>query len=348
MANISSLKRDIERLHLLLSDAFGGMDATEAAFFDHSKLYARLAAVNFPLEEGLLGETVSLLTAWTGQAAKLVRALDAAMSAERLAFEQLFDKRAGNPSRGVLRDHVPHGKTTPEAMAAELVSLLGVSVELDAMLKQAKPVFSRHHRQCEYYLLQIVERRRTADAGIDIVSRDIAELKARLRRHQGSVSSARTGPALAASEEERKAIVAEQRAARVSEEALLSERETLMRLIEDVEGFVDSLNNQVAAANVIAAKISIDIQQTIALCKAIEAQASRPVSNIPGPVLDAMTEFEASPLSGLGLFERKSNADASFARRLDPVLPPPVTSEGSAATEVAPAEEELSPVEIPR
>lgn len=347
MANISSLMREAHHLELLMKDAFGGMDAAEAAFFDHSKSGARLAAINFPLEEGLLGETEALLTAWTGRTAKLVRTLDIAMSAERLAFERLFDKQAGDSAKGLLRRNVPSGKSTPDAMAQELVSLLSVSAALDVMLKQAKPVFGRHHRQCEYYLLQIVERRRQADTGIDSVSHEIGELKARLRRHQGSASSARTAAALAESDKERRMIVAEQQAAQVTEEALLSERETLVRLIEDVEGFVDSLNGQVAAANVIAAKISVDIEQAVTLLKAIETQTSKPPLRVTGPVLEIMEAFEANPLSGLGVFERKSRADAAFARRLEPILPP-LEAAGDDPVEETPGGDEPSPVEIQR
>jgi hypothetical protein len=346
MAYPSSFERDFEHLRRLLSDAFKGMDAAEAASLHHAKSDARLTAINFPLEEGLLGETISLLTAWKSLAAKLLRDMDTAAAAEKLSFDRLFDRQAGLETAGWLKRRAPVGKVAPEAIAMAMMSRLAVMVPFETMLKDAKPVLVRHHRQCEYYLLQIVERRRHADGAIDEVSHLITEMKARLHAHQVSASSARTPSALAASEQERKSIRDELLAAQGREETLGPERETLMRLIDDVGGFVDALNSQIAATNAMATKLSVDIEQSIALMKAAEAQSAPPMVSSSDAVSEAIVAFDANPFSGYGLFERKQTADAAFARRLDAVLPAAEEPLENSADEGNPVADEQLPVEI--
>lgn len=320
MGQASAFERDFEQLRRVSADLFKAMDAAEAAFLDHAKSDAQFAAINFPLEEGLFDETRRLLEAWRASAAKLIRDLDAGVSVEKLSFERLFDKDAGLGEASFLQRNVPRRSIPAEAIVSRLASLLSVLGSLDATVREARPVLSRHHRQCEFHLLQIVERRQRADLAIDTASRELIDLKARLRAHMAGAASARSAAAVAASEEERRGLLSDQKRVQSEAERLVSERETLMRLIADVEDIVDALNAEIAATNVMAAKLSTDVEQSVALLKALLEQA--PEAAIPAAVSDMLAAFHANPLAGLGLQERKRDADDAFRRRLAPTVSP--------------------------
>lgn len=322
-------ERDIASLRRLQDDAFKGVQAAEAVLFDHSKPEARLTAINFPLEESLLGEAVGLLVDWKTQAAALLRKLDAETASANLQFERLFDENAGRQSQGYLRRRVHLGHAEPETIAVALVDLLSISAALDRMLNEARPLLVLHHRGCEAYLLRLVARRRQWDVDLVDAERRLASLTARTHGRQSSMTSPRSPASEAASEEERRMLALDRHAAQVRDEVLRSERETLLRLIADDEDFLDVLNSGIAAVNVMAAKLALDVEQRIALLKAVNAQSAKPLVAFPAPVEATIVAFDANILSGHDLLMRKQRTDDAFSRRLEAALPMP----GAAADE---------------
>ncbi|MBO9099097.1 MULTISPECIES: hypothetical protein [unclassified Rhizobium] len=315
-------ERDIAQLRRLLDDACKGIAAAEAALAHHSRPEARLTAINFPLEETLLGEAVGLWSEWRDRVAALLRQLDTQTAAALLQYERLFDETAGRQSQGFLRRRVHLGNAAPEAIALDVVELLSVSAALDRMLGEAKPFLALHHRVCEAHLQQLVTRRRQLDGELDEAGRRLSSLKARTHE-RASATLPQRGPSLdAISEEERKELALDRQAAEVKDKMLRSEHETLLRLMTDDEDFLDVLNSGIAAVNVMAAKLAIDVEQRVALLKAANEQSATQGEDLPAGVEDLVAAFEANLLAGHDMLLRKQAADEAFARRLE-VAPSP-------------------------
>lgn len=340
MPHSPSFERDIGPLRRRLDDALKGMRAAEAVLLHHSEPDARLTVINFPVEESLLREAVGLLTGWKAQAVALLRSLDAATAAADLQFARLFDGNAGRQSEGVLRRRVHLGHVAPEAIAAELVDLLSISAAVDRMLVEIKPVLLEHHHNCETYLLRLVARRRQMDLDLENASRQIAALKTRTDERRMIDTSHRNSASEAASEDERRTLSLARQAAQSAYETMQSERETLQRMIADDEDFVQALNGGIAAVNVLAVKLAVDIEQRIALLKAIDVQLPRPMpmGELAAPVQALMAAFDANILAGHDLLARKQRADEAFSRRLEDVpLPDETPMEAEGEPETTPA-----------
>jgi predicted nucleic acid-binding Zn-ribbon protein len=316
MAHGPSLERDIGALRRLLDDAFKGMRAAEAALLCHSKPDARLTVINFPLEESLLRDTVDLLTGGKRQATALLRRLDTMTASVNLQFERLFDENAGRQSESFLRRRAHLGPAAPEVLAAELVDLLAGSAALDRMLREAKPVLVEHHRNCEACLLRLVVRRRQVDVDLEEASNRVAFLKTRAKERRRTSGHGRNPASDASDEEERRTLALERQAAQDRDEALRAERETLQRMTADDEDFVEALNAGLAAANIMAAKLAVDIEQRVALLKAITVHLSKPATDIAKPVQALITAFDANILAGHDLLARKQRTDDVFLRRM--------------------------------
>lgn len=338
-----SFEHDIGALRRWLEDAFNGIRAAEAVLARHSAPDARLTAINFPLEEGLLRETVDLLTGWIGLAAALLRKLDTTTASANLQFERLFDDNAGRQSESFLRRRAHLGPAAPEAIATEIVDMLAISAALDRMLRESKPVLAEHHRRCEASLLLLVARRQRVDADLEAAGNRMALLKTRSRERRTTDSYGRSLASDAAAEEERRTLALDRQAALVREEALRSEQETLRRMIADDEDFVEALNAGIAAANVMAAKLALDIEQRVALLKAVAVQSSVPPPDIPTPVQALITAFDANVLAGHDLPARRQRADDAFLRRMA-ASPPPVEKP---ADELSEAETSPGPTPSP-
>ena len=318
MSHAPLFERDIGLSQRMLDDASKGMQAAEALLFHHSKPDAQLTAINFPRQENLLRETVSLLVGWKGMTAMLLRRMDAATVSANLQFERLFDANAGRQTEGFLRRRVHLGHAAPETIAAELVNLLGISVALERMLKQAKPLLVYHHHNCEAYLLQLVSRRRQVDVDLVAIDRSIVSLSSSPPHEPQTLSlSWRNSVSQAAPGDEHQILALDRQAVQVRDETLRSELETLQRMIADNEDFVEALNAGVAATNVMTAKLSLDIEQRIALLKATQVQSSGSMAGIPQPVQALIDGFDANSLAGHDLLVRKQRADEAFARRFE-------------------------------
>ncbi len=341
MAKATPFESDIDRAHAILDDAVKGMNAADTILTHHSKGDARLDTVNFPVEEGLVRETIALLDKWKIQAAALVRALDTATASAGLQFERLFDENAGREKSGFFSRRIHLGHGNPVSIAADLRTLLSASARLNAVLTSARPVLVRHARSAEDHLLRIIERRRRADFDIEEAQRHADALLPRIADRKSRLGSARNAAALASFQEELRAFITEREARQEKERALLPERQTLQRLIAIYEEFVEALNAQIAALNVMGAKLTLDIEQRIALLKASEAQQSdASLPTVTPQAAELIAAFEANVLAGHDLAQRRARADAAFARRLEPApaptppagadMPPP-SSEADAA-----------------
>lgn len=337
MAHGPVFERDIVRLRRLLGDASKGIQAAETVLSRHSEPDARLTAINFPLEESLLHEAAGLLREWQAQAARLLGSLDTKTASANLQFERLFDENAGRQSQGLLRRRVHLGNAEPAAIVADLVQLLLASASLDEALAETRPLLVLHHRSCEAHVMRLDTRRRQMDVGFEQTQRQLDLLEARTQEHRASRSF--RGQASAASEDERRTLALERHAAQVADEQLRFERETLFRLIADDETFLDVLNEGLAAANVMATKLKVDIEQRVALLKAAQAQSGSTLLAFPVPVQALVQAFDDNLLAGHDLLSRKQRADYAFLRRLEAVTDVPdavAEEESEMPTEAAP------------
>jgi hypothetical protein len=343
MSKVSSFETDTARARAILEDAFKGVEATDAALAEHSKGPANLDAVNLPVEEAMVSETIALLDRWKNQAAAIVTSLDTATAAAQLRFERLFDENAGREKSGFLGRRIHLGHAAPASISAELHALLSGTAALDAAFQRARPDFLARSRGCEDHLLRIIERRQRADASIEDGHRRMDALTPRIADRKSRIGTARNAAALATFEEDLRALIAEYEMLQESERHLTPERETLQRLIAIYEDFVEALNAQLAAVNAMAAKLRIDAEQRIMLLKATDAQQAGDIRQVRTPPVVAMFEaFEANILAGYDLPARKAKADAAFARRLGPAPQPPEEP----ATEAEPEEpQEETPAE---
>jgi DNA-binding transcriptional MerR regulator len=318
MAKVSSFESDIDKASVVLADAFKGMDATEATLADHARGNASLDAINFPVEEGLTTETIGLFDRWKAQIVAVLRGLDGATSAAALQFERLFDENAGRESSSFLSRRMGRSHSSATGIVTDVRNLLAASALLDAMLKEAEPVFRRHHHSCEDHLLRIIERRQRADFDIEEAQRRVDALSPRIADRQNRMLSARNAAALAGFEEELKAFTAERQELREKEQVLQPERETLQRLISIHEDFVDALNALNAGLNAMRGKLAVDIEQRIALLKASGTQSDILFGELPAAVGELVAAFDANVMSGYDLGPRKIRADDAFVRRLEP------------------------------
>jgi hypothetical protein len=267
----------------------------------------------------------------------LIKRLDDATVTANLQFERLFDENAGRETSGFLRRRIHLGDAAPASIAADLHMLLSASAALDAMVKSARPVFLKHYRGSEDHLLRVIERRQRADFDIEEAQRGADILIPRIGDRKSRIGSARNAAALASLEEELRSFVTERANLQEKERALLPERETLQRLIAIYEDFVEAMNVQIAALNVMGGKLALDIEQRIALLKAVEAQQPETAGQPVAPaVAGLIAAFEADLLAGYDLAQRKARADAAFARRLEPAPALPEPSAADLPAEAAP------------
>lgn len=329
MSDARSLEGDVAALQHLQDNVFEGMRVAEAVLLHHSKPDARLTAINFPSEEGLLREAADLLISWKTRAAAILRNLDAVTATANLQFERLFDGNAGRQTEGFLRRRVPYVQVPPEAIAADLAELLSVSAAFDRILREARPVLVAHHRGCEACVQQLMARRRQVDLDLDDVGRRIVSLKEQTHERQaiGYGNRAKVDPL---SEGERRARALDRHAAGVRQETLQSEQQTLQRMISDDEDCVVALNAGIAAVNVIAVKLAVDIEQRVALLKAANVQSSNPATDFSAAAQALIAAYDADILAGHDLFKRKQSADAAFMRQLAASSPASELSETEA------------------
>lgn len=319
MAKASSFASDIDKARIVFEDAFKGVEASGAALKDHSRGDAKLDAINLPVEEATVRETIALLERWKGQAAALVKALDIATATEQLQFERLFDENAGREKSGFLARRIHRGRANPQSISSDIRHLLSVSTSLDTLLNSARPAILEHNRSSEDHLLRIIDRRQRIDFEIEESQRRIDVLIPKIADRKSRIGSARNATTLANFEEDLRTLVAEDEMHRERERSRLPERETLQRLIAIYEEFVEALNAQVAALNVMVSKLRLDIEQRIALLKAVEAQEAEGIRHEAVPDVEVLiAAFEANVLAGYNLAERKAKVDAAFARRLEP------------------------------
>lgn len=339
MAKSSTADGDIGSVQALFDDALRGMDATEAALAAHARGGDRLDAVNLPVEEAVAVETAQLLARWKGLTAAIVRALDGTTASVALRFERLFDQKAGRESQGITGHRLPAGAANPAGIAVDLRHLLETSATLDAVMKSAKPAISKHARASEDHLLRVIERRQRADFEIEDAQRRLDALAPRIADRRSRIGTARNATALATFEDDLRTLVADQETQRGREKTLLPERETLQRMIDIYETFVEMLNMQTAATNVIAAKLSLDIEQRIGLLRAVDVQvgAGSQPAIASSAVAELIKAYDDNVLAGHDIAARKAKADAAFARRLDPSPSPTAPDIATAASEDAAA-----------
>jgi hypothetical protein len=311
------------------------MRAGEALLRRHSRPDERLTATNFPREESLLHEMVGLLEAWKAGAAGLLRRLDMATTSANLDFERLFDENAGRQSDGFLRRRTHLGQAGPEAIAAELVSLLSASAAFGQMLQEARPNIVECHRNCENCLLQLATRRQQIDLSLEELGQRMEQLKAQTRMRQTRESYRPYGADDEARDEERRSLALDRHAVQSKEEMVRAERETLQRLMADDEDCVEALNAGIAAVNAMAAKLKVDIEGRVALLRAVAMRTAVGFPELPEPVAALVANFEADILAGHDLLQRKQRADDAFARRLTPPLPPAERLEEAGEAEAA-------------
>ncbi|WP_246662624.1 hypothetical protein [Rhizobium sp. P44RR-XXIV] len=315
---------------MTLDDAIGSASAAVAMLGGHTRGEG-LDTVNFPVEEALVREAIELLDRWKSLALSLVKELDGVTAQADLQHRRLFDEKAGLENAGVLRRKLASGPAKPEAIIADLDAALNASATLDLLLKQARPAFAQCFHECELQLEGVIERRQKLDFEIEEVQRGADAMTARIVDHRRSLPSIRQVDIHAELEEDYRVLLAEQDEIRKRERELQAGRTVRQRLIDMYEGLAGVLNRQIAAVGAMAGKLTIDIEQRIALLKALELEVD-PLSLTtvrPEAAQSLIEAFESNVLAGHDLAARKAHVDRVFTRRLEPhLLPVPAEAEG--------------------
>ncbi|WFU07800.1 hypothetical protein QA646_10755 [Rhizobium sp. CB3090] len=322
MVKAHSFDGEIDKARAALDDAIKGMDAANAGLGSNAKGNGRLEAINFPVEEALVRETIALLGRWKTLALSLVKQLDSLTATADLQHRRLFDEKAGIDTSGLLGRRIGQSHAKPTSIAADLEAALAASASLDAQFKAARLALVRSFRDCEAHLVRVIERRQHIDFEIEEVQRRADGLIPRIFDRRSSISSAHDAGSRSELEAEYSRLTAEQNDLHEQERALQPGRAALQRLIDIYEELVNVLNVQIAAINAMAGKLAIDIEQRIALLKAVTSEAVPPLPSTERPTAVAalIAAFEANVLAGHDLASRKARADDIFTRRLEPHL----------------------------
>lgn len=325
----------LDKARTTLDDAMNDANSAVATLGGHARDSERVATINFPIEEALVREAVELLERWKSAALSLVKELDRATDEADLQHRRLFNEELGLENAGLLRRVLARRPMEPDEIIVNVDAALAASAELDLLFKQAKPVFSQCFRECELQLEGVIERRRKLDFEIEEVQRRADALAEKLMYQRRNRPSSRYADLQSEAEADYRALVAEQDDIRRQEQALQSRRTARQRLIEIYEGLAAALNNQIAAIGAMAAKLSVDIEQRIALLKALatEAEPTSTTVSRTAAVENLIQAFEANVLAGHDLAARKAHVDAVFKRRLEP-HPIPLSTDPSGAAEV--------------
>jgi hypothetical protein len=279
-----------------------------------------------------------LLDRWKSVALSLVKELDHATDEADLQHRRLFNEKIGLENASLLRRRLARKPMKPDEIIVSLEATLAASAELDLLFKQAKPVFSRCFRECELQLEGAIERRRKLDIQIEEVQRRANALAEKLMYQRRNRPSSRHADLQSELEADYRALVAEQDDIRRQEQELQSRRTVRQRLIDIYEGLAAALNNQIAAIGAMAAKLTVDIEQRIALLKALatEAEPASATGSRTAAVESLIRAFETNVLAGHDLAARKAHVDAVFTRRLEPHLLPASADPGGVAEETQP------------
>jgi hypothetical protein len=319
MARVHSFDGEIDKARTALADAIKGMEAAELRLAGHAQGGMRLDAVNFPIEEALVQETVGLLDRWKQAGVALLKSLDLGTETSDLQHRRLFDEKAGYEGKSLFSRKIAQPHARPASIAADLDILLEASASLEAVIKAGKPAMMQHHRGCEDLLDRVISRRQRIETEIEEVQRQADALLPRIADRQEGPGSGGDEGELA---NERAALTEERDSLLSDERSLQLSRDSLQRLIDIYAELVDALNRHVGGINAIAGKLSVDIEQRIALLKAVADDAVPP---LPKPARSAsvaalIAAFETNVLAGHDLSARKARADEIFARRLEPQL----------------------------
>ncbi|MFS8112766.1 hypothetical protein QD460_13675 [Rhizobium jaguaris] len=324
MVKVHSFDSEIDKARTTLDNAIKGMDAANARLSRHTKGDGRVDTINFPVEEALVRETIELLGRWKARSLSLVKELDLATASADLQHRRLFDEKAGIDTSGGPGRKVGMGHAKPASIAADLEAALAASASLDAQFKTARPALVRSFRDCESHLERIIERRRHIDFDIEQLQRQADALIPRIADRRSSIPSAHDAGSRSELETEYHRLLAEQGALREQERTLQPGRAALQRLIDIYEELADVLNAEIAAVNAMTGKLTVDIEQRIALLKAVTSEVvpALPATERPALVAALIATFEENVLAGHDLAARKARADDIFTRRLDPRPPP--------------------------
>lgn len=338
MVKVHSFDGALDKARVTLDDAIKGLVAANTMLASHAKRDTRLGAVNFPVEEAQVRETLELLDRWKSLARLLVRELDEVTAAADLQHRRLFDEKAGAETSTWFGRSIGQGHAKPASIVAELDAALAASASLDALFREARPLLVQAFHDCETWLAQVIERRQRVDLDIEDAQRQTDDLALRIVDRRVSVSSKRDVDSQSELEAEYRRLLAEQDDLHERERALQPGRVALQRLIDIYEGVATVLNAQVAAVNAMAAKLAVDIEQRIALLKAVTSEAALPLPAVerPATVAALIRAFEANVLAGHDLARRKEHADKVFARRLESPLPAVPVTEGEQPVEPEP------------
>jgi len=328
----------LDKAQTTLDDAIGSANAAVAMLAGHAKSEGRVDAVNFPVEEALVREAVELLDRWKSLALSLVKDLDRVTAQADLQHRRMFDEKAGLENASLLRRKLAGGPVKPEAIIADLDAALDASAALDLLFKQARPAFSRCFHDCEIHLEGVIERRQKLDFEIEELQRHSDAMTARIIDQRRGMPSTHHADMHSQFEVDCRDLVAEQDEIRKQERELQSGRTVRQRLIDIYEGLTGVLNAQIAAVAAMAGKLTVDIEQRIALLKALEPELapSSSATTRPPAVESLIQAFESNVLAGHDLAARKAHVDFVFARRLEPHLIPITTGVGEAADDTQP------------
>lgn len=338
MVRPHSFEGAIDKLRITLGDAINGVNAAVTLLAGHSKGGGRAEAVNFPVEEALVRETVELLDRWKFLGLSLVKELDLTTAQADLQHRRLYDEKAGLEKPGLLSRRLGHGQVKPETIITGLDAVLDASATLDLLFKRARPALSQSFHDCEMHLEGVIERRQRLDFDIEEVRRQADAVAVKTNDHRRNLSPARVRDLQSEPEATYRELLVEQDRLREKERVLQSGRTAHQRLIDVYEGLAGALNAEIAAVNAMAGKLSVDIEQRIALLKALASEIDSPLPAVArsAPVAQLIEAFEMNVLAGHDLAARKARADSVFTRRLEPHLLPASTDANDVSDEAQP------------
>lgn len=276
--------------------------------------------------------------------AELVLSLDrltAEVSADLDSFRGLTmrEKMAGWTSRQRMwRMYTERVREAP--VIERLLDLLVKSDALAGLITTQRAALIERHKAAEHNLVSIVEHRRRLVDSIDIARLRMKELNAKALTTQGRIGVYGNRAHWEQMEAERRALKAEAERISAEEHEMRDDSQRRERFISLFQAFVDAMNGQIAACNVLLYKLMIDVEERLIIYQA-QVDTDRPgmkvrikpefFPNIAAPI----SLFEKGMLVAQDLERRKSRADLEFARRFPTYAEPPPATSGAPLIDTA-------------
>ncbi len=264
--------------------------------------------------------------------AGFARRFDAEIGCLAAAFEAVTTGRGAAVMSGGFLKRRKVATTGDEAaglsaLLAGLAATLAGAEQALGLLDHLTGALKRCHAGAETTLGDVVERRRTALAGLEAAQRASEEQRPPLTAMRLRVAACGDDAARASLEEECRRLEADLASAQASERESLARYRSLDDLAALLDLYMGALNGQRAVNNAVAAKLSADVERCVLLGRALQAaigmagqsgdagKALFRALDPAGPVGRLLPLAEKGWLNHAETMRRKAHADAAFFLR---------------------------------